>query len=341
MGKVGEDIFGTDFVNSTVQCRNIGIELECARLLGQFTILRQLPSRIDFANRCAVPLDFQGIATLLGWPVTIGQHRNQLAPPHAGHTKHCTHTLDGFGCRIVHRLNLASIHRRMRHNRGQHTRQMHVDAVRLSAAGLGACIEPSRGMTDDAKVFGVLELHLLRNRHLHGLIRQFAIAQLLAPRPDHLPCLSAQGLRVYTPALGSRGQQHGAGSRPQFTILDIRVLDGSGAAREMHSHDRIQICGIGIAVRALHLGPIGVQLFGQHHGQAGLHALAELQTVDGDRHRSITINLHKSRWLLVRLECVCRNLFVTLRLCRHSRGKYTQRKTRGRRQLEEIAPLEL
>ncbi|MPN43391.1 hypothetical protein SDC9_190950 [bioreactor metagenome] len=154
----------------------------------------------------------------------------------------------------------------MCHKCGQHSRQVHVNAVGLFAAGFGPCVEPPRGMTNDAKVFDVLELHLLRNRHLHGLIRQLAVAQLLASRPDHLPCLSAQGLRVHTPAFGSRGQQHGAGTRPQFTVLDIRVLDGSGAAREMHSHDRIHISGIRIAMHAIHLGPIGVQLFGQNHG---------------------------------------------------------------------------
>ena len=80
---------------------------------------------------------------------------------------------------------------------------MHINAIGLLAAGLGASIQPSRGTADDAKVFGVLEHHLLRNRCLHRFVRQLSVTELFTLRPDHLPRLRAQGLWVYTPALGS------------------------------------------------------------------------------------------------------------------------------------------
>lgn len=83
------------------------------------------------------------------------------------------------------------------------------------------------------------------------------------------------------------------------------------------------------------------RLFGQHHGQAGLHALAKFQAVDRDRHYTITTDLHESRGLLSGLERADSNLLIAPRLGRCSGGEYAQRKTRGRRQLEKLAPLKL
>ncbi len=72
----------------------------------------------------------------------------------------------------------------------------------------------------------------------------------------------------------------------------------------MHAEGRIGIGRIGVAVHAAYPGPVGVQLLGQDHGQAGLHALAEIQPVDGDCHRAVARDLDEGAGLLVGLEGV-------------------------------------
>ena len=186
---------------------------------------------------------------------------------------------------------------------------MYVDAVVLLAAGFGLGIKPRGGLADDAELLGVFEGDFLGHGLLHGGLGQRAVGQLFAAGAHHKACVGAQGGCVYTPLRSGGRHQHGAGARTQLAVLGVRVFERVGAAREVHAKGRVGIGGVGVAVHAAHLAPVSVQLFGQDHGQPGLHALAKVQAVDGDGDGAIGVNAHKGRRLLERLEpgrrCAC------------------------------------
>jgi hypothetical protein len=233
------------------------------------------------------------IAALLGGPVALGHHRHAFAAAVQRHAQHGFHAGHGAGCGVVKRLDLAGKHRRMRHHRRQHAGQAHVDAVALVAGGFGARIEPARGLADDAELFRVLERDGLRHRQLHRRFGQLAIGQALAAGAYHHALLGAQAARVNTPLRSGRRDQHGAGARAELTVLRVGVFDRARAAREVHAESRVHIGRVGRAVLAFDQGPVRIQLFGQDHRQAGLHALPELEPVDGDGHRAVAVDAHK------------------------------------------------
>ncbi|MCY1543000.1 hypothetical protein D9M68_787850 [compost metagenome] len=101
----------------------------------------------------------------------------------------------------------------------------------------------------------------------------------------------------------------------------------------MDAEQRVQVGRVSIAVLAAHFGPVGVQLLGQDHRQAGLHALAEFEPVDGDRDPAVGRDLHEGQGLFGRLEAGgCRG---GLRSGQVREG--AQRKAAGAHHFEEAA----
>jgi hypothetical protein len=118
-------------------------------------------------------------------------------------------------------------------------------------------------------------------------------------------------------------------------MVRVRVLHGRGAAGDLHPKGGVVVGRVGVAVNGLHAAPVGVQLFGQHHGQASMRALAEFQAVDGDGDRAVARDLHKGGGLLVGLEARGRWRCALLSV-RHE-GIRAQRETRGGGDLQEAA----
>ena len=104
----------------------------------------------------------------------------------------------------------------------------------------------------------------------------------------------------------------------------------------MKFHYRIGVRRVGIAVDAADLGPIGVQLFGEDHRQTGLHALTEVEAVDGDGDDAITVDLHERRRLLRGVQFASGCCTVCL-LRQRSDRKHAEREARGGGHLEEGA----
>jgi hypothetical protein len=203
-------------------------------------------------------------------------------------------------------------------------------------AALGARVQARGCAADDAEVLRVLQHHLLGHRQGHGRLGQLAIAQLAAARAQHRAGLRAQRGHVDLPARRRGRQQHGAGARAQLAVLREAVLDRVGAAGQVHAEERVGVRGVVGAAAAAHQGPVGVEFLGQDHRQAGLHALAEFQPVDGHRDFAIGRDLHEGRGLLRRLEAPGRRLRA-VGLRHREMGKGAEHKPASAGHLQEAA----
>ena len=103
----------------------------------------------------------------------------------------------------------------------------------------------------------------------------------------------------------------------------------------MYTKDRILISSITAAVAGSHQTPVGIELFGKNHRQAGLHALAEFQPVDRHGDFAVGRDLYECRRLLIRLEWYCG---VAVGLLRQGKmRKSAQGQTADADNLEETA----
>ena len=302
VGQVRKGELGADLLRRVGQRGHIGGDGDGAGLLGQGAVLGEQLGGVGLFHAGGVPFHLECIAPLLGGPVAFGNDGHAFAAAVGGHAQHGFHALDGLGGAVVQRLHLGAKHRWAGYHGGEHAGQAHVNAVVLLAAGFGLGIKPAGGLADDAELFRVFEGDLLGHGLLHGGLGQRAVAQFFAAGAHHKACVGAQGGCVHPPLRGSGRHQHGAGAGTQLAVLGVRVFQRVGAAREVHAKGGVGIGGVGVAVHAAHFGPVGVQLFGQDHGQAGLHALAKVQAVDGDGDGAIGVNAHKGRGLLEGLE---------------------------------------
>ncbi len=300
--EVGEHELGADLLGRVGQRANVGIKVDQAFGFGQRLVAGELFRAVHLLHCRRVPGQLQGVAALLGGPVAGGQHRHALAAAVGRHAQHGFHTGDGLGVAVVERLDLSAEHRWPRHHGGELAGQAHVDAVGLVAAGFVARVDTAGGLADEAELLGVFERDFFRHGELHRGLGQRAVAELLAAGADHEAALGAQVSRGHLPLRRCGGHQHGTGAGAEFAVLRVRVLDGVGAAGQVHAKTGVEVGRAGVAVHALHLGPVGVQLFSQDHRQRGLHALSKIEPVDDHGGGAVRRNAHKGTGLLGGLE---------------------------------------
>ena len=333
MGQVGEAELGLDMARRLVQRRDIGVEVARAGLRGQLAVLGQLAFAVHLLHGVGVPLRLQRFAALARRPVAGGDHGHAFAAAVHGHAQHGLDAGHGTRRSVVQRGQLCLEHGRVCNHRRQLARQVHVDAEALLAAALGPGVDAARGLADQAEVLGILQHDGGRHGLGHGGLGQLAIRQLLAVGAEHEALARAQRGGVHLPLRGGGGHQHGARTGAQLAVLGVAVLEGGGAARHLDAVARIGIGRIVAAQAGADLAPVGVQLLGQHQGQGGVHALAELQAVDGHGDFAAGRDLHEGGGLLGGLEAG--GLALARRL-RHG-GKHAQGQRTGPGDLEEAA----
>ncbi|MCY1215541.1 hypothetical protein D9M69_163710 [compost metagenome] len=336
MCQIGEHEFRFQLARRGGQRRHICVELTPTGPRRQFAVLGQQPFAVSLFNRGCVPLQLQRVAPLPGRPVALGDHGHAFATTVDRHAQHCLDTLDGSRGAVVHRSQSRAKHRRMCHHGSELTGQARVDTEILAPAALGMRIDARGGRADDAKVLRVLQRDFLRHRQGHGGLGQFAVAQRAATRTQHHPCAGAQRGHVHVPARRRRRQQHRSGTGAKLAVLREAVLDRMRTAGEMNAEQRVDVGSVVRAVPAVHLAPVRVELLGQDHRQGSLHALAELQPVDGHCDLAAGSNLHKRQWLLRRLQGA-RGAAGTGGLCHGQMRKCTERQADGAGQLQEAA----
>ena len=174
---------------------------------------------------------------------------------------------------------------------------------------------PAHRLADQGELVGGLEHRLAGQRQPGGALGQFTKAQLaVAGGVAHHALGHAAVGRGHAPGLGGSGHQHGAGAGAGFAhrqpqILDARRAAGGlqaefthGLGRHVASQALDGAVVVGVEGQAVdhggqvvvdriqrrmlgaHAGPVGVQFVGQHHGQAGQHALAHLALGHHHRH---------------------------------------------------------
>ena len=328
VGEVGKHELRFQLPRRGVERRHVGIELARAGATGELAVLGQLPLAVDLFHGRRIPLQLQRLAALNGRPVAIGHHRDALGIAIQRHAQHGLHALDGARRAVVHRCEAGAEHRRAGDHRRQLPGKPNVDTEILAPAALGARVQARGGAPDDAEVLGILQRDFLGHRQSHGGLGQFAVTQLATARAQYRAGLRAQGGDADVPARRRGAQQHGPRTRAELAVLSEAVLDRMGAAGEMNAEERVDVGGVVRAVPAAHQVPIRVQFLSQDHRQRGLHALAELQPVDGHRDLAVDGDLHEGRWLI-------RGLERAGRLCRSQVGKGAERQAAGTRQLEE------
>ncbi len=302
MRQIGKHELGLELARRAGQRRHVGVELAVAGTACQFAVLGQLLVGVDLLDGGRVPLQLERVAAQLGGPVAVGHHRHALGAAVQRNAHDGLHALDGARGAVVDRRQAGAEHRRMGHHRRELARVLDVDAEVLPAAALGGRVEALGRAADDAEVLRVLEHHLLGHRQRHRRLGQFAVARLAPARAEHRAGLRAQGGGVDLPARRRGRQQHGAGARAELAVLHEAVLDRVRAAGQVHAEEGVGIGGVVGAAAAAHQGPVGVELLGQDHRQAGLHALAELEPVDGHHDLAVGRDLHEGQRLLRRLE---------------------------------------
>ena len=170
---------------------------------------RTIAVGVEPGMRTVVPFDLQRRQALLRRSHVIGDDRDGVVEPHD-----LAHTLDGLGRRIVHALQAAAEHGRLRQRCDLHAGRTSVDAIDRRAVDLRRGVEPLGRRADQLEVFGLLERDVRRDRHARSVGGKLAIFDASSGRRvQHLAALRAAGCGIDVPALGRGRHQHGARGR--------------------------------------------------------------------------------------------------------------------------------
>ncbi len=200
---------------------------------------------------------------------------------------HLEHTRNLERLRRIVARDLAAIDRRPCDHREGEPLRPRIDAVlRVPSGDIEAVDELNIVMADEAEFRGILELErrTLGHRTRRGAPRQRAKAEAAAGRGVHDLIVLRRQLRGRDlPAVGGLGFQH-------------LPRGGADAAqrREMLAH-AARAVGVLAAVAVLvaerlldlHARPVGLELVGDDHGEAGAHALTHLGAIAQQRHRAV------------------------------------------------------
>ena len=99
----------------------------------------------------------------------------------------------------------------------------------------------------------------------------------------------------YAPALRGRCHQHGLGGGAGVAHLLPGVGHGGAAASALHGAEGEIVVAFHIGGRAFdaYLVPVGIQLFGEQGGQAGVAALTHFQMLGQHSHRTVEVDAHE------------------------------------------------
>ena len=234
----------------------------------------------DLGVRPVVPLHVERVASFLGVPVAVGDHG------HAGRDlHHVLHAGDGLRLGGVEVRDLAADGGAARHHGDEHAGPLDVDAELGRAVHLGRGVEPLHPRAEDLPVFGLFERGILGDGERRGLGGELAVRQPpLAPGVDHGAPLGAAIDSVHCPRLARGRDEHLARGGAGLAERRVGGADAGAAAGALHAEHRVDVRLVRRRGLDLDLGPVGVQLLGDEHGQGGGHALTHLGAVHHDEH---------------------------------------------------------
>ncbi len=298
--QVRELVVGLDGFRRLGQ-RRIGVATGGRRqagLAGTLAVLGEDFLAAEGERLALVPVDHQGITPLARGPGVLRQHGDAgTAVRQVAKLHHVDHVAHGLGLAAVDGTRHATKTRRIGDHRHQHARQFEVLGEHGTAVGLArAVLAAQLDLADQLEVLRLLELHLLGHRQRRSRFDQLAETGT-APRAgvtDH-PLADADFTGRHCPALRRRSHQHGLGRGPGVAHLLPGVGHGGTATRALHRAEGEVVVAFHIGRRAFdaHCFPIGVQLFGQQRGQAGVAALAHLQVFGQHGHAAIQVDPHE------------------------------------------------
>ncbi|MNX86491.1 hypothetical protein D3C86_1183770 [compost metagenome] len=273
-----------------------GVAHHFAGLEGRSLQFLAVGDRVVAGIGAVIPLDFQCLTALDRRPGIVRHHGNaaQRLKLRRQRTTLDLHNLDHAG--DFHRRNriegfdFAAVDRRPGNGGEQHAVEMHIGAVHratvddvVTVDGLGAFL------ADVAEFRRLLELQAVTRRNSQGTgssgqraIFQFATGRFV---DDFVQLRMAFADRDF-PLIGSGLLQHGPRGG---TAAAHRLVPVAHAARAVG----VLVAEAHFVTRCLlHLDPcpIGFQLIGYDHGQAGTHALAHFRTVAHHGYRAVGRN---------------------------------------------------
>ena len=254
--------------------------------------------------RAAIPLDDEPVTPLHHRPGIGADHRNTAERPElrrlvVGQRRDLDHLLDALHLERlggIEGLHLAAIDRRPRHDGDLHAGHADVGAVGGAARAHVVVVDHRHVAADVLPLRLVLQLRRgIAGRHLDvgGCVHHLAEVEPLArARVVEAVVLRVDLARVDAPFLGRRLLQHVARGRAQLAH-DLEVV--AGAARAVGVllvlAGRVELRLVARRLPYLHPLPVGFELVGQDHRDAGAHALTHLGTAARQRHRSVVGNL--------------------------------------------------
>jgi hypothetical protein len=141
---------------------------------------------------------------------------------------------------------------------------------------------------DEAKTRGVLPRRLGRNGASSGVRREGAVVEPAAGRRVQHGAVACRAVRRrHAPARRGRFHQHPPGNGARGPERFPVVADPRAPARELVAEMRL----VEVGLHHPHPLPGYVELLGDDEGQRGLHALADLRILGGDRDSAIGGNL--------------------------------------------------
>ena len=280
MGQIRHAVFDLDFLRgfAEIGLGVPGLRGGSARRRRQFAETLQQFFTAHVGQRPKIPIDLQRITAQLRRPEMLGHHRHA-----AGHLHHLVHAGNRQRCGAFEGFHRGTEHRGAGDHRGHQAFKLHVHAELGAAGDLFRGVEALGRFADDFPVLGLLEGDGFRIRHrqLPGGIGQFAVGRALIPGDDHAG-LRANRRRRDVEAFRSRFHEHLPRRRPGQSVAVEFHPGRRRAAGDLHAAKRRQAVIGRRGWRVLHADfrPVGVQFFGDQHGQAGPDALAHFRMAE-------------------------------------------------------------
>ncbi len=289
----------------------------------------------------ARPLDLEGVAALQRGPGVVGDHRHpgrqvgrdRLARLRARHHDHRTHAWHGTRRGVVEARDAAVKIRATQHHRDARLGLLDVDAVARAAGDDVRGVHYAPRLADHAVLGRLLERHGLGGeRKLRGRSCERRVRQ---PPPVRVKRMRRCGLdRFHCNAPLRRGgmPQQPAGLGAELPEFRPAVGDARAAARALGSEAPARL-GAAKVDHHRHLldrdqRPVGIQLFGEDHGQRSLDALPDLGARRADHDAVVRLDADQDA---ERVLCWRRRRFGRLPEC----GREHQRARSGYRSLQE------
>ena len=230
-----------------------------------------------------VPGHVQCIAALLGGPIPVGHDGDASRDLHD-----LPHARDGLCLGGVERPDFPAKHRGARDHRDQHPRRLDVDAELGAAVNLGRRVEPLDPCAEDLPFLWLLEGHVGRDggRGDRGGFRdELPVGETPFARRVHDGAVlgPARGL-VDPPRRGGSGEEQLPGRGTRLPQRGVGGADARAASGALHAEHRVDVRLVRGRELDPDLGPVGVELLGEQHGQRRGDALAHLRAVHHDEH---------------------------------------------------------